>query len=129
MKEHFFELVFEGYPNRKNEQRIWFTQAIGVYLAAISGLTRKEIVKKIETSNNNLKSEAMSTFEEFVQEFVQEGIEIGIEKAEREKKINIYNAWKQGYGLELLANVFSLPLEKVKEIITEIKAEMENNDQ
>ena len=69
----------------------------------------------------------MSTFEEFVQEFVQEGFEKGIEKAEREKKINIYNAWKQGYELELLANVFSLPLKQVKEIITEIKAEMENN--
>ena len=133
LKEHFFELVFEGYPNRKNEQRIWFTQAIGVYLAAISGLTRKEIVKKIETSNNNLKSEAMSTFEEFVQEFVQEGIEKGIEieaqKHERELKLKIYNAWKQGYELELLANVFSLPLKQVKEIITEIKAEMENNAQ
>ena len=121
LKEHFFELVFEGYPSRKNEQRIWFAQAIGVYLAAISGMTREEIARKIEKSDNNLKSETMS----IIDEFVEEGIEKGIEKAKKETKIKIYNAWKRGYTLKLLANVFEFSLQEIKNIIEEIKKETE----
>ena len=60
-------------------------------------------------------------------EFIQEGIEIGEERATRKQKLNIYNAWKQGYQPELLANVFSLSLKEVNDIIEEMKTEMQND--
>ena len=123
LKQHILELLFYGYNKRKDEKRRMFVRMFVVYLTTISGMSRQEIIEKAKNSNNNLKSESMT----IIDEFIQEGIEIGEERATRKQKLNIYNAWKQGYQPELLANVFSLSLKEVNDIIEEMKTEMEND--
>ena len=39
-----------------------------VYLTAILGMSRQEVITKAKISNNNLKSESMLIFDEFIQE-------------------------------------------------------------
>ena len=90
----------------------------GVYLANVSGITRQEIIKKVFKSNHYQKPEVMN----FIEEFIHEGIVQGIEKG---KKIAIYEAYLRGNSLELLSNVFDLPLHDIKRIVEEMKNELE----
>ena len=94
----------------------------GVYLANVSGITRQEIIKKVFKSNHYQKPEVMNFIEEFIHEGIEKGILQGIEKG---KKIAIYEAYLRGNSLELLSNVFDLPLHDIKRIVEEMKNELE----
>ena len=122
IKTHIVELWLIGYGNRKNEQTGWFIRAFGVYLSAISGVSRQQVIQEVIQSDNNLKSEAMSIVDEFIhegkkigkKEGIKEGIEIG-------KKMSIYDAYLNGNSIESIAQFFKLPTEKVTQVIEEMK--------
>jgi predicted transposase/invertase (TIGR01784 family) len=116
IKNNIVELWLMGYENPQDEQTIFFIRAFGVYLAAISKVSRKDVNEQLNLFNNNLNPNAMN----FIEEFIEEGIEKGIEKG---KKIAVYDAWKRGNSFELLANVFGLSVKAIEQIVEEMKIE------
>jgi predicted transposase/invertase (TIGR01784 family) len=126
IKTHIVELWLIGYGDRKSEQTGWFIRAFGVYLSAISGVSRQQVIQEVIQSDNNLKSEAMSIVDEFIHEGkkigkiegkiegIKEGIEIG-------KKMSIYDAYLNGHSIESIAQFFKLPADKIIQIVEEMK--------
>jgi predicted transposase/invertase (TIGR01784 family) len=115
-QQHIVDLVFVGYLPEKNINTRSFFQMIIVYLTAVSGMTRKEVVKLAEQSNNNLKSEAMSFIDEFIEEGKEIGKEIGKEAVLLKAIINLY---KRGMTSEIIAEDLEAPIGYVKQIITD----------
>ena len=107
---HIVELLFTGYDSIKKEQTTSFIRIMGVYLTAISGVSRKEVIEQAKKSKNNLKPEAMSIIEEFVNEGIEKGIEKGIE-------IAIIRLHIKGVSAENIADYMDYPLSDVKQII------------
>ena len=115
-KVHVVELLFDGYNQTKNERIRLFIRILAVYLTAVSGISRQEVIEQAKQSGNNLNSKSMS----IIEEFIEEGIEKGIEKG---KKLNIFDAYKRGINLELIADVFGTTVQNIKEVIAELEAE------
>jgi predicted transposase/invertase (TIGR01784 family) len=118
LRVHIVELLIDGYNNKKSEQTISFMLKFGVYLSAISGMTSSEIRDEIKKSDNNLKSEAMTIFDELIEEGEKKGIEKGIEK---EKQNTIIRSWQSGIDMSMIANISGLSLAEVKKIIANFK--------
>jgi hypothetical protein len=83
-----------------------------VYLTAVSGITRQEVIQKAKKSDNNLNIEAMS----IIDEFIEEGKEIGKEELRAKAIINLY---KRGLNAEAIAEDLEAPIGYVKQIITD----------
>ncbi len=109
---HIVELLFSGFEAKKDIQIRSFMNRIAVYLSAITGMTRHEVIELAIQSDNNLKDEAMSIFEEIYEEGIEKGIEIGIEKA-------IINLYKKGMTAETISNYMEYPISDVKQIIAD----------
>ncbi len=102
-----------------------FFQKIVVYLIAILGITRNEVIERVKESDNTLKSETMT----FIDEFIEEGIEIGIERGiERGIEMSILKFYKKGMPTETIADYMELPLSDVKQIITKYLIEEQKNE-
>ncbi len=127
LRLHIIELLFDGYGIKKGVNTLSFIQMIGVYLASISGMTREEVIQLAKESDNNLKPEIMSIFDEFI----EEGIEIGLEKG-REEGIeigvtkSIISLYENDVKAEMIAKYFNYPLSEVKQIITDYLVKQQN---
>ena len=110
LQEHIVELIFKGYDHEITEQMRSFMRMITVYLTAVSGMSSGEIKEKVNKSDNNLKSEAMSIFEEIEQKGIEEGIEKGVEKT-------LLKLWHKGMEPNIIANYLDLEIEQVEKII------------
>jgi predicted transposase/invertase (TIGR01784 family) len=122
IKRNIVELWLMGYENSKDEQTASFIRTFGIYLAAISGVTRKEILGQLTLFNNNLNLNAMTFIDEFIEEGIEKGLLKGIEKG---KKIAIYEAWKRGNSFSLLANVFGMSVTAIQQVVEEMKIEID----
>jgi len=89
--------------SRKN-----FEQAIFVYFFEISNLKREDLMNLVKSIPKHKKSELMTTYEMIEQ--------IGVEK---EKVGVVLKGYQKGASLEFLADITSLPVERVKEIIAQ----------
>lgn len=117
---HIVELLFHDFRNPKNEQVRSFILKIDVYLRAISGITRKEIIEKANQSDHNLKPEAMSIFDEILELGEERGKEIGFkEGVYKEKKRTVIILYKKRNTLKSIAEFVDFPIEEVKKIIAE----------
>jgi predicted transposase YdaD len=126
---HIVELLFHDFNNPKNEQVRSFILKIDVYLRAISGITRKEIIEKANQSDHNLKPEAMSIFDEILELGEERGKEIGIkEGVYKEKKRTVIILFKKRRSLKSIAEFVDFPIEEVKKIIAEyVKQQQQSN--
>jgi predicted transposase/invertase (TIGR01784 family) len=123
LNDHIVELIFMGYGKLKNEQAYTFMRIFVVYLTAVSGINREEIIVKANKMNNmeELEFDIIEDLKEaFREKWLEKGMEKGMEKG---KKISIYEAALRGHSLELLSNVFGLPVETITQIIAEMKNE------
>lgn len=127
LKLHIVELLFGSYEIKKDVNIRSFIQMIAVYLTAVSGMKRPEIIQLAKESNNNLKPNAMSFLDEIFEEGVEkgreegreEGIDIGISKS-------IIKLYKKGMNAEWIAEHFDYPLSDVKQIITDYLVNKQN---
>ena len=119
LRLHIIELLFSGYEVKKDDNTDSFFRKIAVYLTAISGITRQEVIQLAKESDNNLKSEAMSIIDELIEEGKEIGIEIGIAKS-------IINLYKKGMTAGVIADYLDYPLSKVKQIITDYLVKQHN---
>lgn len=122
LNDHIVELIFIGYGKLKNEQTYTFMRIFVVYLTSISGISRNEIIVKANKMNKNMEELEFDIIEDLKEAFLERGIERGIEKG---KKISIYEASLRGHSLELLSNVFGLPVDTINQIIEEMKNDKE----
>ncbi len=106
IKLNIVKILFSGYSDIKNEYTRSFIQIFTVYLTSISGMSRQELIQKANQSDNNLKKEAMTIIEEF--------IEIGEEKGFAKSIIKLY---QKGMSAELIAEYLEYPIDAVKKII------------
>ncbi len=125
---HIVELLFHNFSNAKNELTRSFISIISVYLRAISGITREQLIEKVKQSDNILKPEAMSYVEEFIEEGKLIGEEIGLEIGKEigkeigifeEKKRTALFFYQKKMTLQTIAEYVDLPLEQVKTIVEE----------
>ena len=125
---HILELLFNGYDNPKKEQTLSFFSIFIVYLSTVSGISRQQIIEKVNYSNNNLKPKAMSIIEEFIQEGKEIGKEIGeqIGVYNEKKRMTIFLYRKQ-MMFESIAEYVDLPIEEVKKIIAEYLTQQQSN--
>lgn len=119
LRLHIIELLFDGYEIKKDDNTRSFIQMIIVYLTAISGISRQEVIQLTKKSDNNLKSKAMS----IIDEFIEEGIEIGLEKGLEKAIIKLY---LKGIAPETIADYLEYPISKVKPIITDYLVKHQN---
>ncbi len=124
LRLHIIELLFDGSEIKKDYNTDSFFRKIAVYLTAISGITCQEVIQLAKESDNNLKSEAMSIIDEFIEEGKEIGKEIGIEIGIAKSIINLY---KKGMAAELIADYLDCPLSKVKQIITDYLVKQHNH--
>jgi predicted transposase/invertase (TIGR01784 family) len=119
------ELLLTGYKNEKNEEFHRFFQMFIVYLTSISSMTTPQIREAVLKSNNNLKSEAMSLYDELIAEGIEKGEKQGIEKGEKqgiEKAMKVIKLWQQGVKPTLIANMVDLSLEQVNKVIADFQS-------
>ncbi len=129
LQEHIVALIFSGYPNEITDQMRSFMRMITVYLTAISGMTSVEIKGKINKSDNILKSEAMTIFDEVEQQGIEKGIEQGIEQGiekgiEKEKQNTIIRSWENGIAASMISNITGVSIEEVEKVIANFKSKI-----
>ena len=121
---HIVELIFHDFSKAKIEQTRSFISKISVYLRAISGITRAQLIEKVNQSDNILKPEAMSYVEEFIEEGKEIGEEIGVYKEKKRRAIFFY---QKKMTLQTIAEYVDLPMEEVKKIIAEYVENRQSN--
>jgi predicted transposase/invertase (TIGR01784 family) len=122
IKLNIVKILFSGYDDIKNEYTRSFIQIFTVYLTSISGMSRKELINQANQSDNNLKKEAMSIIEEFIEIGQEKGIKIGEEKGIKigEEK-SIIKLHQKGMSAELIAEYLEYPIDAVKKIIKDFE--------
>jgi predicted transposase YdaD len=118
LKLHFIDLLFNGL-NEKDDETRSFLNKLGVYLSNLSKMTKSEILELVNNSDHNLKHQAMSIFEEFIEEGIEKGEKQGIEKANRE---TIIRSWKNGIEISMIANITGLDIAKIKGVIADFQS-------
>jgi hypothetical protein len=123
------ELLLTGYKNEKDDEFHRFFQMFIVYLTSISSMTTHQIREAVLKSDNNLKSEAMSLYDELIAEGIEKGEKQGIEKGEKqgiekgiEKAMKVIKLWQQGVKPTLIANMVDLSLEQVNKVIADFQS-------
>lgn len=76
-----------GYGKLKNEQTYTFMRIFVVYLTAISGINREEIIVKANKMNNNMEELEFDIIEDlkeaFREKWLEEELEKGIEQGKK----------------------------------------------
>ena len=118
LKEHIVELIFSGYNDEITEQMRRFMRMITVYLTAISGMSSAEIKEKINTSDNILKSKAMTIFDEIEEKALDKGRTEG-----RTEGIHVIKLWLQNVSILKIAESLDLTVEQVKKLIANFQSQ------
>jgi predicted transposase/invertase (TIGR01784 family) len=119
LKLNFVEFLVFGEDEKKDDETRSFFKKLLVYLLEISKMTRAEIIEQVNKSDHNLKHQAMSVIEEFIEQGEKQGIEKGIEKANRE---TIIRSWKNGIEIPMIANITGLDIAKIKAVIADFES-------
>ena len=104
-----------------------FTRMITVYLTAIAGMSSGQLKEKINISNNNLKSEAMTLIDEIEQQGELRGelrgeIKGEIQGIKKEKQNTIIRSWENGIAVPMISNITGVSIEEIEKVIADFKS-------
>ena len=112
LREHFAELLFWNFDNKKDELSIYFFRAHFVYLSATSKISKDEVQKQITNLkiDDNLKSRAMYAHEIIEKEAEERG-------RQEERQERVIKLWQKGMESSMISNIMDLTIEQIEQII------------
>ena len=111
-----FAKIFKIFPAKALEMN--FAEIILVYLIQGANIEESELQESLKSLSKPVKNKLMTLYQSIAQNHEKKGIDKGKEEKETEF---VLNAFDKGYDLDLINNITSLSVKRIKEILEEHK--------